>query len=159
MPPHDGLGPHGRQFGWRSENLWITWSKRLGHASISTLRAMAKTCDGMEDLKLAPIPRNYVSPESRMGKLVNLDVPKHVTTRATQPMEKIHMDLKGPMTTPSFNGHKYIIIFVDDHSLLSNQNQKSLSKLRDSLLTLLLFGRSSLGVVCVAITRVKTHRM
>jgi len=100
----------------RSENLWITWSKRLGHASISTLRAMAKTCDGMEDLKLAPIPRNYVSPESRMGKLVNLDVPKHVTTRATQPMEKIHMDLKGPMTTPSFNGHKYIIIFVDDHS-------------------------------------------
>jgi len=103
----------------RKENLWIKWSKRLGHASISTLRAMAKTCDGLEDLKLAPIPRNYVSTESRMGKIVNLDVPKPVTKRAAQPMEVIHMDLKGPMASPSFLGHKYVIVYVDDHSHFS----------------------------------------
>ncbi len=103
----------------RKENLWIKWSKRLGHASISTLRAMAKTCDGLEDLKLAPIPRSYVSSESRMGKLVNLDIPKPVTVRAAQPMEVIHMDLKGPMATPSFLGHKYVIVYVDDHSHFS----------------------------------------
>ena len=103
----------------RRENLWINWSKRLGHASISTLRSMAKTCDGLENLKLAPIPRNYVSAESRMGKLVNLDMPKQVMTRAAQPMEVIHMDLKGPISTPSFSGHKYIVIFVDDYSHFS----------------------------------------
>jgi hypothetical protein len=103
----------------RSENLWIKWSKRLGYASISTLRAMAKTCDGLEALTMAPIPRNYVSSESRVGKLVNLDIPKPVTIRAAQPMEVIHMDLKGPFTIPSFSGHKYILIFVDDHSHFS----------------------------------------
>ena len=36
----------------RSENLWIKWPKRLGYASISTLRAMAKTCDGLEALTM-----------------------------------------------------------------------------------------------------------
>ena len=63
---------------------------------------------------MAPIPRNYVSSELCEGKLVNLDIPKPVTTRATQPMEVIHMDLKGPFPIASFFDHKYILIFVDD---------------------------------------------
>ena len=68
---------------------------------------------------MASTPRTYVSSESRVGKLVNLDIPKPVTIRAIQPMEVIHMVLKGPFTIPSFFGHKYILIFVDDHSHFS----------------------------------------
>jgi hypothetical protein len=59
----------------RKENLWLSWSKRLGYASITSLRSMLKTCRGLEGLKLAPIPYGYVSAEARMGKARNLDAP------------------------------------------------------------------------------------
>ena len=101
----------------RQENVWIEWSKRLVHASISTFRAMARICDGSDDLKLAPIPRHFVgseSSESPVNKLAILDILKHDTRRAAQPVEVIHMDLKG--CTPFLLGH---MVYVDDHSHFS----------------------------------------
>jgi len=98
----------------RRENLYHTWSRRLGHSSIASLRSMIDTCLGLEDLKKAAIPHGYVSQEMRMGKATGVDVPKAIEKRAVKPVEKIHMDIKGPCKTPSFNGHKYVVVFVDD---------------------------------------------
>lgn len=103
----------------RKDNLWVTWSKRLGFCSMDSLRRMTKACHGLEALKDAAFPRNLVSREARMGKMTTLDAPKSVVLRASQPMEKVHMDLKGPVSTPSFHGHKYVLIFVDDFSQYS----------------------------------------
>ncbi len=58
------------------KNLWLSWSKRLGYASITSLRSMLKTCRDLEGLKLAPLPYGYVSAEARIGKVRNLDAPQ-----------------------------------------------------------------------------------
>jgi len=77
---------------------------------------MLKTCLGLDDLASAQIPYGYKSVAARMGKATKVDVPGVVSKRAAQPMEKIHMDIKGPFMTPSFNGHKYLLVWVDDFS-------------------------------------------
>ncbi len=61
---------------------------------------MSKTCNGLEGLRLAPIPLGYVSPQARMGKAVNLDSPKAVSIRTKKHMEekvqkKIELPLMG----------------------------------------------------------------
>ena len=60
------------------------------------------------------MPRNYVSANVRMGKATNLDQPQQNPVRATKPMEIIHCNLFGPCKQPSFVGHIYCCVFVDD---------------------------------------------
>ena len=61
------------------------------------------------------MPRNYVSANVRRGKATNIDQPKSNSTRAERPMQIVHFDLFGPCK-PSFAGHCYCCVFVDDHS-------------------------------------------
>ena len=36
-------------------------------------------------------------------------------TRATKPLELVHMDLKGPIQVKSIAGYHYCIVFINDH--------------------------------------------
>ena len=81
---------------------------------MDSLRRMTKACNGLEALKDAAFPRNLVSREARMGKMTTLDAPKSVVESFSTYGEDT--DLKGPVSTTSFHGHKYVLIFVESTS-------------------------------------------
>ena len=100
----------------RVENKWICWHRRLGYMPLATIQQMINTCQGLDDLQGIAMPRNYVSANVKMGKATNLDQPSPNLTRAQSPMQIVHFDLFGPIKQPSFAGHSYCGVFVDDHS-------------------------------------------
>jgi hypothetical protein len=103
----------------RKQNAWIVWHRRLGFMHFETMRAMTSASLGMEELEKIPMPRNYVSPNVKMGKATNIDIPKPNFKRADKPLQRVHMDVLGPTKTPSFNGHHYCCVFVNDCSRYS----------------------------------------
>ena len=46
-------------------------------------------------------------------------VKKKGASRATELLECIHSDIRGPYSIPTINGHKYFISFIDDFSRYS----------------------------------------
>ncbi len=100
----------------QAENKWICWHRRLGYMPLDTIQQKIDSCQGLEDLQGITMPRNYVSANLKRGNAVNLDQPKPILTRAEHPMQIIHFDLFGPCKQPSFAGHSYCCVFVDDHS-------------------------------------------
>lgn len=50
------------------------------------------------------------------GKHARKTFPQESTWRATKPLELVHTDICGPMTTSSFGGNRYVLTFIDDHS-------------------------------------------
>ena len=98
----------------RIENKWICWHKRLGYMPFDVLQHMIHSCQGLDDLQGVSMPRNYISANVRMGKATNLDQPKSIPDRAEHPLQVVHFDLFGPCKQPSFAGHNYCCVFVDD---------------------------------------------
>ena len=99
----------------RAENKWICWHRRLGYMPLDTIQQMINTCQGLDDLQGITMPHNYVSANVRRGGATNIDQLKSNSTRAERPMQIVHFDLFGPCK-PSFAGHCYCCVFVDDHS-------------------------------------------
>lgn len=50
------------------------------------------------------------------GKQSKTSYPTTAATRATVPLALVHTDLCGPMSTPSFGGALYFLLFIDDCS-------------------------------------------
>ena len=48
------------------------------------------------------------------GKQHRESLPAASTNRATEPLERVHSDVCGPMSTSSFGGAKYFVTFIDD---------------------------------------------
>ena len=98
----------------RKDNLYIVWHRRLGYMPLDTIRMMIDSCQGLDDLRGVPMPRNYVSANVRKGKATSMDQPKTNPTRADQPLQKVHLDIFGPCKQPSFAGHSYCVVLIDD---------------------------------------------
>ena len=81
---------------------------------LDTIRMMIDNCQGLDDLRGVPMPRNYVSANVRRGKAVSMDQPKSNPQRADQPLQVVHFDLFGPCKQPSFAGHSYCVVLIDD---------------------------------------------
>uniref|UniRef100_A0A1X7TUN2 Integrase catalytic domain-containing protein n=1 Tax=Amphimedon queenslandica TaxID=400682 RepID=A0A1X7TUN2_AMPQE len=52
------------------------------------------------------------------GKLHIRPFPKKGKTRPQNPLELVHIDICGPMKTPSLSGAKYFVTFMDDKTQL-----------------------------------------
>ena len=100
----------------RPENKYILWHRRLGFMPLATIQQMIDSCQGLEDLQGISMPRNYVSANARRGKAVSMDQPKSNPTRADQPLQVVHFDIFGPCKNPSFAGHSYCVVLIDDHT-------------------------------------------
>lgn len=86
----------------------------MRHLNIRSLNIMHiyNMVHGLPHLKLClPICESCI-----FGKLFQFPYPTTLVTRAIIPLNLIHIDLCGPMGTPSFNGALYFSIFVDDYS-------------------------------------------
>ncbi|GJU62276.1 retrovirus-related pol polyprotein from transposon TNT 1-94 [Tanacetum coccineum] len=51
-----------------------------------------------------------------LGKSRRLPFSKAGVTRATQKLEIMHSDICGPMSTTSWSGNKYFVLFIDDYT-------------------------------------------
>jgi transposase InsO family protein len=93
-----------------------TWHRRLGHCSTRTVIDMARTraVAGMKiDLSNAPPKCNHCI----LGKQTRTPVPKsRVNEKATCPLQKVFVDLCGPMHVTSRSGRLYSMNVIDDFS-------------------------------------------
>ena len=93
-----------------------TWHKRLGHCGPRTIIDMARSnvVEGMPVDISSPPPK---CEHCILGKQTRSSVPKQREgARATKPLERIYVDLCGPMTIPSRSNRLYSMNIIDDYS-------------------------------------------
>ncbi|GJP65650.1 hypothetical protein CLOP_g22518 [Closterium sp. NIES-67] len=95
---------------------------RLGHPNFATLRSTVSSglLRGLP-LTLPPLPPSLAPPcsvcvQSKLKQLPHRSSP----SAAAQPLDLVHMDLWGPNPSPSRQGHRYMLVLVDDHSRYSS---------------------------------------
>lgn len=93
-----------------------TWHKRLGHCGSRTVLDMArsKVVEGMPlDTSSTPSKCEHCI----LGKQTRSSVPRvREGARATKALERIYVDLCGPMSIPSRSGRLYSMNIIDDYS-------------------------------------------
>ena len=93
-----------------------TWHRRLGHLNHDTIVAMArsKAVQGM------PIDISFTPPKCDsciLGKQTRSSVPKvREGVRASRPLERVFLDLCGPMSVASRSGRLYSMNVIDDYT-------------------------------------------
>lgn len=90
------------------------WHQRYGHLSFSGL-ILVKRLKIVEGLPFIENTKE-VCEECVVAKQHRVSFPIGKSSRAKQHLEIIHMDLCGPMETPSLNKSKYFLTFIDDCS-------------------------------------------
>ena len=98
-----------------TENM-LQWHKRLAHTPYDTIQLMKKKCmvKGLEDIPL--LKPSDTCKDCQQGKFSRLPFAKSSHYRAKEVLELIHTDLCGAMPTPTYNGFRYYISFIDDMS-------------------------------------------
>ena len=93
----------------------LTWHRRLGHCSFKTVVDFARS--GVPGIVITDLPAEIPGLDACAAcvaaKLVHL--PHKVgRTRATEFLERVHIDIAGPMPTRSAGGCEYLYVLVDD---------------------------------------------
>ena len=88
------------------------WHQRLGHISPKTITRMANMVCGMEKVegKL-----DGACTGCQLGKGHRDPFPTSSNSTA-KPLELVHCDIAGPMQTPSPDGSRFAVLFIDDYS-------------------------------------------
>ncbi|CAI7901972.1 unnamed protein product, partial [Closterium sp. NIES-53] len=99
-------------------NPTVLWHHRMGHPSISRLRAMSRQRLVLGLPRVLPsLPPSFVPPcgpcvEGRMRA-----TPHSSSLRtATKPFETLHLDVWGPASRPGPERESFCLVVVDDHS-------------------------------------------
>jgi hypothetical protein len=93
-----------------------TWHRRLGHVNVRSIVDMARggAVEGMAvDLLCLPPKCTHCV----LGKQTQSPVPKvREGPKASHPLERVYVDLCGPMPSSSRSGHLYSMNVIDDFS-------------------------------------------
>ena len=98
----------------KEDDNTMLWHKRLGHFHHAALLFMKKNNIVKDMPELDDLPPKCVA--CQYGKQTRLPFQQNKTWRASQKLQLVHTDVGGPMKTPSLNGSKYYIAFIDDYS-------------------------------------------
>ncbi|PNY05239.1 retrotransposon-related protein [Trifolium pratense] len=97
-----------------SEDKWI-WHKRLGHANWRLISKLSKL-DLVRGLPKIKYHSDTLCGSCQKGKIAKSSFKPKNTVSTSRPLELLHIDLFGPVSTASINGKKYGLVIVDDYS-------------------------------------------
>lgn len=90
------------------------WHRRFGHFNFDALKHMYDKCLVQNmPVVLSPIE---VCDVCQFGKQTRIPFPINQSWRAVEKLQLVHSDVCGPMSSPSLNGSKYFVLFIDDFS-------------------------------------------
>jgi len=94
-----------------ANDAWL-WHGRLGHVNFQALKQIVdKKMVGGVPLIQHP---NQVCQACLAAKQIRKPFPKSMLWRANEPLQLVHVDLCGPITTSTPAGNKYFMLLVDD---------------------------------------------
>ena len=90
------------------------WHTRLGQLNIKSLNEMQKSgmVDGLSNQLSSELK---FCDECVQGKMTQLPL-FGFRERTSRPLERIHLDVCGPIEPATYDGHRYFVTFTDDHS-------------------------------------------
>ncbi|KYN01654.1 Copia protein [Cyphomyrmex costatus] len=94
------------------------WHKKLGHASIESMKKLLKLSNGM-NLKHTDFTQFDKICEVCLKARQTRQPFKEVRRRAQRPLEIIHTDLCGPINPKTWDGKEYFLTFLDDYTHLT----------------------------------------
>ena len=91
--------------------LWHHRLRHIGYNRLHDLRAK-RMATGI------PYIPTYIEVcnQCQVGKQIRKGFPQKSISRASEPLELIHLDLCGPFPIPSLSGSEYFMVIVDDYS-------------------------------------------
>ena len=99
------------------EATLMTWHRRLGHASFKTVVALAKS--GASGIVISDIPAKIPGLDACAAcvaaKSVHLPH-KEGRKRGSRYLERVHINIAGPMPVRSAGGREYVYVIVDDYT-------------------------------------------
>ena len=84
------------------------WHRRLGHLKAEDVNATVAGCKRARDQKACDV--------CILGKQSRAPVPKETGNRSDEPLQRVVSDVIGPFDTPSLNGHRWVVTFIDEFS-------------------------------------------
>lgn len=85
------------------------WHERLGHAHTEAIKKMSIIKENSTDLQLTEDCISCIK-----GKMKKLKFPEEKRLKTSQPLQRIHSDVAGPIHPQSLGKNKYYVTFLDD---------------------------------------------
>ena len=92
--------------------LHASWHRRLSHINEKGLNCLAKK-DMLSGLKNADLEK---CSHCTVGKQTRVSFKKHHSSRKSELLKLIHLDVCGPLKVKSFSGALYFVTFINDCS-------------------------------------------
>lgn len=93
---------------------WL-WHRRLGHVSMNLLSKLANK-NIVEGLPKITFEKDHLCSACQLGKQTKSSFPSVTDLATKRPLELLHMDLFGLVTSMSLGKSKYGLVVVDDYS-------------------------------------------
>ncbi|KAJ9553102.1 hypothetical protein OSB04_017147 [Centaurea solstitialis] len=93
---------------------WL-WHKRLSHLNFRTLHSLSSK-DLVIGLPKLHILKDKVCSACERGKISRSSFKPKQNFSINTPLQLLHVDLCGPVSTPSLGGKRYILVIVDEFS-------------------------------------------
>jgi hypothetical protein len=94
-----------------------TWHQRLGHTNYDKIRKLKRSVEGLE------ISNDDTDKSTECEICITTKMTKKPfkpsTRKTTRPLELVHTDVIGPLKTPTPQGSRYAISFIDDFSRIT----------------------------------------
>lgn len=100
----------------RAERTLDEWHRVLGHLGIAEIQNLQRK-DCTSGFKIVDTPRlGSDCGDCMAGKAHQVPHPTSVRQRAREPLERVHIDLVGPVNPPSLGGARYFLLARDEFS-------------------------------------------